>query len=85
MEVQNLIMCFSSQLCRLSHSDSGNGWNGMVIWNKEFTGSSDGYSPIPVVARSQAWVCGRSLAGIVGLNPADGMDVFLFFVFCVVR
>jgi hypothetical protein len=23
------------------------------------------------------WVCGRSLAGIVGLNPAGGMDVCL--------
>ena len=26
--------------------------------------------PIPVAARSKAWVCGRSLAGIVGSNPA---------------
>jgi hypothetical protein len=26
--------------------------------------------PIPVTARSKAWVCGRSLAGIVGSNPA---------------
>jgi len=25
--------------------------------------------PIPVAARSKAWVCGRSLAGIVGSNP----------------
>jgi len=24
--------------------------------------------PIPVAARSKAWVCGRSLAGILGLN-----------------
>ena len=32
---------------------------------------------IPVVARSKAWVCGRSLAGIVGSNPAGGMDVSL--------
>ena len=31
--------------------------------------------PIPVAARSTAWVCGRSLAGIVGSNPAGGMDV----------
>ena len=31
--------------------------------------------PIPVAARSEAWVCGRSLAGIVGSNPAGGMDV----------
>jgi hypothetical protein len=28
--------------------------------------------PIPVVARSKAWFCGRSLAGIVGSNPAGG-------------
>jgi len=26
-------------------------------------------------ARSKAWVCCSSLAGIVGLNPAGGMDV----------
>jgi hypothetical protein len=32
-------------------------------------------SPIPVAARSKAWVYGRSLAGIVGFNPAGGMDV----------
>jgi len=34
-------------------------------------------STIPVAARSKAWVCGRSLAGIVGSNPAGGMDVSL--------
>jgi len=28
-----------------------------------------------VAARSKAWVYGRSLAGIVGSNPAWGMDV----------
>ena len=26
--------------------------------------------PVPVAARSKAWVCGRSLAGIVGSNLA---------------
>jgi hypothetical protein len=31
------------------------------------------------------WVCGRSLAGIVGSNPAGGMDVCLLWVLCVVR
>jgi hypothetical protein len=35
------------------------------------------YKPIPVAARSKAWVCGRSLAGIVGSNTAGGMDVCL--------
>ena len=32
--------------------------------------------PIPVAERSKKKVCGRSLAGIEGLNPAGGMDVF---------
>jgi hypothetical protein len=39
---------------------------------------------IPVVARSKV-VCGRSLAGIVGSNPAVFMDICLLTVFCVVR
>ena len=33
-------------------------------------------------ARSKAWVCGRWLPGIVGLNPAEGMQVCLL---CVVK
>jgi hypothetical protein len=33
--------------------------------------------PIPVDARSKAWFCGRSIAAIVGLNPAGAwMSVF---------
>jgi hypothetical protein len=36
--------------------------------------------PIPVAARSKAWVCGRSLAGIAGSNPTGGMDVCVVFV-----
>jgi len=38
--------------------------------------------PIPVAARSKAWVCGRSLAGIVRSNPAGGVDVYLVSVVC---
>jgi len=30
--------------------------------------------PVPVVTRSKAQVCGRSLADIVALNPTGGMD-----------
>jgi hypothetical protein len=41
--------------------------------------------PIPVAARSKAWVCGRSLAGIVGSNPAGNMVVCLLWVLSVVR
>ena len=35
------------------------------------------HKPIPVAARSKAWVCGRSLAGIAGSNPVGGMVVFV--------
>jgi hypothetical protein len=33
------------------------------------------YSENPVAARSKAWVFGRTLAGIVGLNPAGNVDI----------
>jgi len=33
--------------------------------------------PIPVATWPKAWVCGRSIAGIVGSNSAGGMDVSL--------
>jgi len=45
--------------------------------------SEEWHWPIPVAARSKAWVCGRSLAGIVGSNSAGGMDVCLLSVLCV--
>jgi hypothetical protein len=38
--------------------------------------------PIPLAVLSKGWVCGRSIAGIVGSNPAGGMDVFLLSVLC---
>jgi hypothetical protein len=31
--------------------------------------------PVSVAARSEAWVCGCSHAGISGSSPAGGMDV----------
>ena len=40
---------------------------------------------IPETARSKAWVCCRSFAGIVGSNPAGVVDVCLFWVLCVDR
>jgi len=33
--------------------------------------------PVPVAARSKAWVYGRSPVEIVGANPTGGMDVCL--------
>ena len=38
-----------------------------------------------MVALSKAWVCGRSLARIVSLNLAAGMDVSLLRVLCGVK
>jgi hypothetical protein len=35
------------------------------------------YKPVPVAARSKAYVFGRSPSEIVGLNPTGGMDVCL--------
>jgi len=31
-----------------------------------------------LVAQSKTWVCGRSLAGIAGSNPAGVIDICLF-------
>jgi hypothetical protein len=41
--------------------------------------------PIPVAARSKAWICCLCLAEIAGSNPAWHMDVCLLWVSCVVR
>jgi hypothetical protein len=38
-----------------------------------------------VAARSKAWDCGFSLAGIAGLNPSGGMDICLVYVVCVLQ
>ena len=43
------------------------------------------FKPITVAARSEAWVCGRSLAGIAGSNPARGMDEYILRMLCFVR
>ena len=32
-------------------------------------------NPLPVAPRSQAWVCGRSVSGTAGSNPARRMDI----------
>ena len=33
-----------------------------------------------MAARSEAWVCGRLLIGIVGSSPARGMDLIFVFL-----
>jgi len=39
----------------------------------------------PVTTRTDAWVSGRSLAGIADSSPAGGIDVCLLWVLYVVR
>jgi len=41
--------------------------------------------PIPVGARSKAWVWGRSLAGTVGSTAVGGHGYLSVVSFCVVR
>jgi hypothetical protein len=40
---------------------------------------------IPLAARSKAWVCNPSFAGIAGSSPSGDMDVCLLRVTCVFR
>ena len=40
---------------------------------------------ITVAVRSNAWVCDRSLVGIVGSNPTGGISVCLLWVLCAGR
>ena len=53
--------------------------NGLVLYREVICY----WVPIPVAERSKASVCSRSPAGIVGSNPAVGMDVCLLWVLCV--
>jgi hypothetical protein len=41
--------------------------------------------PMPVAARSEAWVCGSLLGGIMGSKPARGMDICLLRVLYSVK
>ena len=54
----------------------------VVTESKTFYRDNMRNAPVPVAARSKAWVCGRSPAEIVGSNPTGGLDVCLL---CVVR
>ena len=54
-------------------------WSRHCATKRKVPGSTAAQWPIPVAARSKAWVCGQSLAGIASSNPARGMEV------CVMR
>jgi hypothetical protein len=40
--------------------------------------------PISVALQSKPSFCGHAIAGVVVSNPAEGMDVLLLCLFCVV-
>ena len=40
---------------------------------------------IPVVVRSEEWVCSSLIAGITGSNTAEGMDVCLTCLLCIMQ
>jgi hypothetical protein len=44
---------------------------------KRIFGPKEREIQIPVAALSTAWVCGRPLVGIVGSNPAGGVNISL--------
>ena len=44
-----------------------------------------GSEPVPVAARSKAWVCGSWTGEAAGSNHAGGIDFCLLWVLCVVR
>ena len=48
----------------------------VLIKNVQLVGIINGV-PISLAARSKAWVCGYSLVGIVGSNPAGGTNICL--------
>ena len=62
----------------LSHIEEKRGLraygNGLL---RRIFGPKRGEMPIPVAARSKAWVCGRSPSEIVGSNPTGSMDICL--------
>jgi hypothetical protein len=45
--------------------------------DKQYLPDKQRISAVPVAARSKTWVCGRSPAEIVCLNPTGGIDVCL--------
>jgi hypothetical protein len=49
------------------------------------TGRTRTFYTLLVTASSKAWVYGRSLAGVVGSNPAGGMDICLLGVLNFVK
>ena len=66
------------ELCATEH-DQGNGQSQTVNFIHANALNHPQFVELfeEVAAQSTAWVCGRSLVGIAGSNPAEGMDVRL--------
>jgi hypothetical protein len=60
----------------LHHSVQASAVCFILVWGQSM--------PFPVVARSKTWVCGCSLTGIEGSNPAGVIDIFLLWELCAV-
>jgi len=54
-------------------------------YRRHILGECNREEPSPAAARSKAWVCGHSLAGIGGSIPAGSMDACLLRVLFVIR
>jgi len=48
-----------------------------IYWGSVDYGYGKLLLPVPAIARSKVWVCGRSPAEIVDSNPVRGMEVCL--------
>ena len=61
---------------RGSERDVDSSWSSSEVTAEFFKQLSIvAYVAVQVAARSKVWVCGSSLTGIAGSNPAGGMDV----------
>jgi hypothetical protein len=63
---------FESSPIQSSQTQESPGVHTDRVESNQVCSSSRSLKPIPVAARSKAWVCGRSFAGIVGSNSAGG-------------
>ena len=65
--------------CLTQPTSQENYFIGLILAFYLRTGNIYKFSPIPVAARSKAWVCVLSLAGIAASNTAGGVDVFGYY------
>ena len=74
------VLCSTALCIRVGEGKSGNEHERLL----NFHSLNRNKKLVPVAARSTAWFCGRSVAGIAGSNHAQGMDILLLYLSCVV-